>query len=102
MPLVFCPHGPPFAMLCAFFLVLPAVTAQPSGQSASQPAPTRFTGKPLTISAADCTAARLGDSIPAASIGEPVAGGTLSEPRWVGAQDGLPARCEVDGRLAPV
>jgi hypothetical protein len=26
----------------------------------------------------------------------------LSEPRWIAAQDSMPARCEVDGRLAPV
>ena len=97
-----CWNEPPLTKLIAFVLVLLAATAQPSGQPAIQPAAARFTDKPLTISAADCTAARLGDSIPAASIGEPVAGVALSEPRWVAAQDVLPARCEVDGRMAPV
>ena len=58
-------------------------------------------GSDRVITDADCTAARLGTTIPVASIGEPVGAGTLSEPRWVAATDSLPARCEVDGSFAP-
>jgi len=67
-----------------------------------QPAATRFAGKPLLLAASNCTAARLGDSIPPSAIGEPVSGVALSPPRWVAAADPLPARCEVEGRIAPV
>jgi len=43
-----------------------------------------------TITEADCTAAKLGDSIPITSIGEPVSAVTLSAPRWNAAAKGLP------------
>jgi pimeloyl-ACP methyl ester carboxylesterase len=64
--------------------------------------PGRFAEKPLVLTAADCTTAKLGDAIAAKAIGEPVGGVTLAEPKWVPAADPLPARCEVDGRIAPV
>ncbi len=35
-----------------------------------------------TITEADCTSAKLGDSIPASAIGEPVPAVTLSAPSW--------------------
>jgi hypothetical protein len=80
-------------------LILPA---HPAAQSAVAPAPVRFTEQPRVLPASDCTAAKLGESIPVNAIGEPVSSVTLSEPRWVGAAETLPARCEVDGRMAPV
>jgi feruloyl esterase len=55
-----------------------------------------------TIGEADCTAAKLGDSIPVASIGEPVSAVTLSAPRWNPAAKNLPAYCSVNGSMAPV
>ena len=55
-----------------------------------------------TITEADCTAAKLGDSIPIASIGEPVSAVTLSAPRWNAAAKGLPPYCTVNGAMAPV
>jgi pimeloyl-ACP methyl ester carboxylesterase len=54
------------------------------------------------ITEADCTAAKLGTDIPVGSIGEPVAGVTLSVPRWVAATGQVPAHCAVDGAMAPV
>ena len=74
----------------------------PAAQTATQPASPRFRDQPLTLSAARCAAATLGTSIPASAIGEPVSSVTLSEPRWVPADASLPARCEVDGRMAPI
>ena len=53
------------------------------------------------IAERDCSTARLGSDIPVASIGEPVGAVTLSAPRWIGATDALPARCEIDGSMAP-
>jgi len=54
------------------------------------------------ITEADCTAAKLGDSIPITAIGEPVSAVTLSAPRWNAAAKGLPAYCTVNGAMAPV
>src|SRR5688572_16852016 len=52
--------------------------------------------------AADCTADRLGTSIPPAAIGAPVRGVTLAAPAWVEAAGAVPAHCRVDGVIAPV
>jgi hypothetical protein len=60
----------------------------------------RLQGK--TITPADCTAARLGDSIPVPMIGEPVRSVTLAAPAWVDAGNGTPAHCRVDGVMAPI
>jgi hypothetical protein len=71
-------------------------------QAAVAPAPSRFTDKPIVITQAECSAAKIGGMIPASAIGESVSEVTLSEPRWVPAAGPLPARCEVDGRMAPI
>ncbi|HET9218608.1 MAG TPA: tannase/feruloyl esterase family alpha/beta hydrolase [Terriglobia bacterium] len=55
-----------------------------------------------TITQADCTAARVGTSLPISAIGEPVSAVTLEAPRWVEAARGLPAYCTVNGSMAPV
>ena len=55
-----------------------------------------------TITEAECTAAKLGDSIPITAIGEPVSAVTLSAPRWNAAAKGLPPYCTVNGAMAPV
>ena len=54
------------------------------------------------VTEADCAAARLGDSIPVAAIGEPVSAVTLSAPRWNPAAKNTPAYCSVNGVIAPV
>jgi len=54
------------------------------------------------LSETGCTAEKIGSSIPTSSIGEPVAGVTLSAPRWVAATGNAPAYCSVDGAMAPV
>ena len=55
-----------------------------------------------SITEADCTAAKLGDSIPITAIGEPVSAVTLSAPRWNAAAKGLTPYCTVNGAMAPV
>ena len=55
-----------------------------------------------TATEADCTAAKLGDSIPVSAIGEPVSAVTLSAPRWNPAAKNTPAYCSVNGSMAPV
>ena len=88
------------AILVAF-VVAPV---EGSFQSPSAPAgsKSRFGDPVVTLRPADCAVARLGDAIPVGAIGEAVSSVTLLEPRWVPATDSLPARCEVDGRIAPV
>ena len=66
------------------------------GAGAQTPAASR------TITEADCTAAKLGDSIPVTAIGEPVSAVTLSPPRWNAPARNLPAYCSVNGSMAPV
>ena len=55
-----------------------------------------------SITAADCTAAKIGASIPVGRIGEPVSGVTLAAPVWVDETAAVPAHCRVDGAMAPV
>lgn len=54
------------------------------------------------ITEADCTAAKLGTSIPVSSIGEPVSAVTLSAPEWHAEGSGSPAYCSIQGSMAPV
>jgi len=67
-----------------------------SGAGAQAPAAAR----PITEE--NCTAAKLGDSIPVSAIGEPISGITLSAPRWNAAARDLPAYCSVNGTMSPV
>ena len=53
------------------------------------------------ITAADVTVEKVGTSIPADAIGEPVGGVTLSPPRWVKATANSVAYATVDGSIAP-
>ena len=59
-------------------------------------------GEDNVITEADCTAAKLGSTIPISAIGEPVSGVTLNAPVWTGAAGSNPAYCSVDGSMAPV
>jgi hypothetical protein len=60
------------------------------------------TAASITITEADCTAAKLGATIPAASIGEPVSAVTLKAPQWHAAAGNNPAYCNVEGSLEPI
>jgi hypothetical protein len=60
------------------------------------------TGESRTITEADCTAAKLGDSVPISAIGEPVSGVILSAPRWNPPGRNPAAWCSVNGSMAPV
>jgi pimeloyl-ACP methyl ester carboxylesterase len=54
------------------------------------------------ITAADCTAERIGSSIMPSAIGEPVRAVTLKAPSWVDSANGVSAHCRIDGSIAPV
>ena len=68
-----------------------AQTTIPAGQTENK-----------VITEADCTAEKLGASIPVSAIGEPVSGVTLSAPVWTNAVNAAPAYCSVNGSMAPV
>ena len=59
-------------------------------------------GETRTVAEADCTAAKLGDSIPVSAIGEPVSGVTLGAPRWNPPGRNPAAWCSVNGSMTPV
>jgi hypothetical protein len=54
------------------------------------------------IKESDCTAAKIGSTIPVSAIGEPVSAVTLDAPVWTGAAGSNPAYCTVNGSMAPV
>jgi pimeloyl-ACP methyl ester carboxylesterase len=56
----------------------------------------------ISITAVECTAAKVGTTIAASAIGEPVRAVTLAEPSWVNGANGLPAYCRVNGAIAPI
>jgi pimeloyl-ACP methyl ester carboxylesterase len=56
----------------------------------------------VRITEADCTAAKLGTSIPPSSIGEPVSAVTLAAPVWTPGADAASGHCAIDGALAPM
>ena len=80
-----------------------AGTQSPPAVAATMPPPNLPSlGPDKIVTEADCTAAKLGASIPVSAIGEPVSNVTLSAPRWIAATETMPARCEVDGSMAPI
>src|SRR5881396_179874 len=81
------------AVLTSALLCNGGVKAQTSQSAASE-------GTKM-ISPEDCTSERLGTTIPASAIGEPVAGVTLAAPKWVSAGN-APAYCSIDGAMAPM
>ncbi len=54
------------------------------------------------IAQSDCTAEKIGSSIPVSAIGEPVSGVTLEAPVWTPSASPAPAYCTVNGSMAPV
>src|SRR5262245_12148467 len=71
------------------------------GQASRQdPAPLKPAASSITV--ADCVAEKVGASIPASRIGEPVSAVTLASPRWMAASGNTPAHCAVDGAMAPI
>ncbi|MCY2954436.1 MAG: tannase/feruloyl esterase family alpha/beta hydrolase [Planctomycetota bacterium] len=89
------------ALAClAALLALPIMVAA----SEAIPAPGSKLPPPAgdrVITAADATAERIGTSIPASAIGEPVGGVTLAPPRWFAATQNSVAYALVDGAIAP-
>ncbi|MGD9160811.1 MAG: tannase/feruloyl esterase family alpha/beta hydrolase [Desulfobacteraceae bacterium] len=58
--------------------------------------------KVINITSADCTAEKLGNSIPVSAIGEPVSGISLKTPVWTESTGPNPGYCSIDGIMAPV
>lgn len=85
------------AVLAVLSVTLSAADSIAAGESQSPPA-----AEGVRITADTVTPERIGLSIPASAIGEPVAGVTLSAPRWFDATPDSVAFATVDGQIAPV
>jgi feruloyl esterase len=72
---------------------LPAASARPGKAPPSAP---------VVVGVADCTAERLGSSIDASLIGEPVSAVTLTQIGWMPAAGANPAYCQVTGSMSPI
>ena len=79
-----------------FYLFYSAGLSEAQTQTSATPS------ENTVITEADCTAAKLGSTIPLSAIGEPVSGVTLNAPVWTGAAGSNPAYCSVKGAMAPV
>ena len=76
--------------------------APAAGSIASAASQRPAVGPNLTLAAEACAAVKIGTSMPATAIGEPVAAVTLAEPVWQAASENTPAYCRVDGVMAPM
>jgi feruloyl esterase len=79
-----------------------AIVSVTTVHTAQRPQPAATTTAAVAISEAECTAAKLTESIAASRIGEPVRAVTLEAPVWVPAANTAPAHCRVDGSFLPV
>jgi len=86
--------------LFCFFGAAAWSQSQTNVGAAGSPLP--LLGENKIIAEADCTAAKLGSTIPVSVIGEPVSGVTLNAPVWTAAANSTPAYCSVNGSMAPM
>jgi hypothetical protein len=94
-------------LLAAWTACFSLAQPRPTAAAGAVPIPAPGTRLPAiaankVIAETDCVAGKLGESIPVASIGEPVAAVTLSAPVWNAAANANPAYCSIDGSMAPV
>ena len=81
--------------------ILGVVTAAGSASQSAQLQVDLATTTPRTIAEAQCSADRIGGTIPVTAIGEPVSAITLDAPVWSAATQAGAAFCSVTGALAP-
>jgi hypothetical protein len=79
------------------FLAGVLILASSLGFAASGQLPTN-----KAITKADCSSEKLGTSIPAKLIGEPVSAVTLDKPVWTDASGSSEAFCSITGEMAPI
>ena len=82
--------------ICLAFFLGTAVLSNAQTKTSAEPSENKV------ITEADCTAEKLGSTIPVSAIGEPVSGVTLNAPAWTAAAGSGPAYCTVNGAMAPV
>ena len=92
----------PLAVLVVATVPFLAATPSPTDQASPVATATVANAVGKAITAADCTAERLGSSVAPSAIGEPVRSVTLSAPSWVESANGAPAHCRVNGSMAPI
>ena len=90
----------PLAVLVVATVPFLAATPAPPDQASPVATATVANAAGKTITAADCTAERLGSLVAPSAIGEPVRSVTLSAPSWVGVREwraGTLPRERIDG-----
>ena len=96
-------HAAAAALLLGYFSSATAAQAPAAVAPAPAAADTlRRLAPEITITAADCTATKVGTSVEPSAIGLPVRAVTLSASAWVEAAGNAPAHCRVDGFITPV
>ena len=83
-------------------ILVTVCTAVLCGQSRPAPPPGHKRPANKVVTEEECTAAKLGGSIPPASIGLAVSAVTLNAPQWHAEGNGGPAFCGIDGLMLPV
>src|SRR5688572_11852389 len=73
-----------------------------AGGQVSAPAPAPPAANGLAIGAAECTAARIGTTVPVDRIGQPVRRVTLADPVWTAETANAAAHCRVNGAIEAV
>lgn len=56
----------------------------------------------VSVGPGDCSIAKVGTSMPANLIGEPVTSVTITAATWFAATETVPAYCRIDGAIAPI
>jgi hypothetical protein len=90
------------AVFAVMAVALVTAAPAPTDQATASAAPAATDAVRGTLTAAQCTAERLGTSVEPSAIGEPVRSVTLSAPSWVDATNAVPAHCRVNGSMAPI
>ena len=72
------------------------------GAQTAAPGAAAKTDDAISVTAGDCTLEKLGSTIPAEKIGEPVRRVTLSTATWTSETANAPGSCRVDGVMDPV
>ena len=85
---------------CILICVVAMAATAANAQTKSEASGALLENKGITE--ADCTVEKIGSTIPASAIGEPVSEVTLNAPAWTGASGSNPGYCSVNGSMAPV
>ncbi|MGR9088850.1 MAG: tannase/feruloyl esterase family alpha/beta hydrolase, partial [Gammaproteobacteria bacterium] len=85
-----------WVLICVVAMTATAAKAQTKSEASGELLENKV------ITEADCTVEKIGATIPASAIGEPVSAVTLNAPVWTGSSGSNPGYCSVNGSMTPV